>query len=136
MKAILDSNIAIAAMNQVPAVVERLATMRGGDVGIPIVAIAELTYGARRSRRVEENLKRLAALRQRFATIPVSDALVERYGTVRAELETRGRAKSDFDLVIACSALEADAVLVTADRSLLDGAIPGLRSQNWLAEQP
>src|SRR5260221_7649711 len=56
MRAILDSNIAIAAMNQVPAVVERLATMRGGDVGIPIVAIAELTYGARRSRRVEENL--------------------------------------------------------------------------------
>ena len=64
-------------MNQVPAVLERLATMRGGDVGIPIVAIAELTYGARRSRR-----------------------------------------------------------LVTADRALLDGAIPGLRSENWLAEQP
>ena len=110
--------------------------MRGGDVGIPIVAIAELTYGARRSRRVEENLKRLAALRQTFATIPVSDALVERYGAVRAELQTRGRAKSDFDLLIACSALEANAVLVTADRSLLDGAIPGLRSENWLAGQP
>ena len=121
MRAILDSNIAIAAMNQVPAVVERLATMRGGDVGIPIVAIAELTYGARRSRRVEENL---------------SDALVERYGAVRAALQTHGRAKSDFDLLIACSALEADAVLVTADRSLLDGAIPGLRSENWLAVQP
>ena len=77
----------------------------------------------------------LAALRQTFATIPVSDALVERYGAVRAELQTRGRAKSDFDLLIACSALEADAVLVTADRSLLDGAIPGLRSENWL-ERP
>lgn len=82
MRVVLDSNIAIAAMNKVPAVVERLANMPADDVGIPIVAIAELAYGARRSRRVEE-----------------------------------------------------DAVLVTADRSLLDGAIPGLRSEDWL-ERP
>ena len=61
-------------MNQVPAVVDRLAKMQGGDVGIPIVAIAELACGARRSQRVDENLKRLAALRRAFATIPLSDA--------------------------------------------------------------
>src|SRR5262245_24608011 len=119
-------------MNQVPAVAAHLAKMQSADVGIPIVAIAELTYGARRSRRVDENMRRLAALRAAFTTIPVSDAVVELYGTVRADLETRGVTKSDFDLLIACSALAEDAVLVTADRALLDGTIPGLRSENWL----
>src|SRR5207245_3273118 len=90
VRVVLDSNIAIAAMNQVPAVVDRLARMQGGDVGIPIVAIAELVYGARRSRRVDDNLTRLAALRRAFATIPVSEAIVDRYGVLRAELQTRG----------------------------------------------
>jgi tRNA(fMet)-specific endonuclease VapC len=135
VRVVLDSNIAIAAMNQAPEVVERLASMAVDEVGIPIVAIAELAYGAHRSRRVTENLGRLAALRRAFAAMPVSDAVAERYGAVRADLQTRGVAKSDFDLLIACTALEGDAVLVTADRSWLDGAIPGLRSENWL-ERP
>src|SRR5262245_24208762 len=122
-------------MNQVEAVVERLAKVPADAVGIPMAAIAELAYGARRSRRVDENLGRLAVLRREFAAMPVSDAIADRYGEVRADLQVRGVAKSDFDLLIACTALETDAMLVTADRSLLDGTIPGLRSENWL-ERP
>ena len=41
--------------------------------------------------------------------------------------------KSDFDLIIACTALELDAVLVTNDQALLDGSIGGLQSENWLS---
>jgi tRNA(fMet)-specific endonuclease VapC len=135
VRVVLDSNIAIAAMNQVAAVVERLAKIPAEDVAIPMAAIAELAYGARRSRRVDQNLERLAALRQQFAAMPVSDAVADRYGEVRADLQMRGVTKTDFDLLIACTALEADAVLVSADRALLDGTIPGLRSENWL-DQP
>jgi len=58
VRVVLDSNIAIAAMNQVSA---------------------ELAYGARRSRRVDQNLGRLAALREEFAAMPVSDAVADRY---------------------------------------------------------
>jgi len=54
------------------------------------------------------------------------------YGSIRAELEARGLVKSDFDLIIACTALTHDAALVTSDGALLDGAIPGLRAENWL----
>ncbi len=132
MTVVLDSSIAIAAMNRVGAVVERLATIPADDVAIPMAAIAELAYGARRSHRVDQNLARLAALREEFAATPVSDAVADRYGEVRADLQSRGVTKSDFDLLIACTALEQDALLVTADHGLLDGAIRGLRSENWL----
>jgi tRNA(fMet)-specific endonuclease VapC len=134
VRIVLDSNIAIAALNRVPAVVERLATIRADDITIPMAAIAELAYGARRSRRVDQNLGRLAALRREFAAVPVTDAVADRYDAVRADLQARGVTKSDFDLLIACSALEEDAILVTADRSLLDGEILGLRSENWLEQ--
>ena len=132
MKVVLDANIAIAAMNGVPTVVDRLAAMRGGDVGIPIVAIAELAYGARRSRRAAQNLERIASLRRIIATLPLTEAIVDRYAIVRADLESRGLSKSDFDLLIACTAIEERAALATADGGLLDGTIAGLRAENWL----
>jgi tRNA(fMet)-specific endonuclease VapC len=130
---VLDANIAIAAMNGVAAVRDRLARIGAAEVGIPLVAIAELVFGAYRSRRREENLARVTALRQTVHVLPVTDEVVDRYGATRADLESRGIVKSDFDLVIACTALEQAAVLVSSDRALLDGSIAGLQAENWLA---
>ena len=62
----------------------------------------------------------------------MSLSLVERYAAVRAAVERRGRRKSDFDLVIACTALEHGAVLVTNDTALKEGAIEGLVVEDWL----
>ena len=129
----LDANMAIAAMNGVASVRDRLARISAAEVGIPLVAIAELVYGAHRSRRREENLARVAALRRTVQSLPFTDEVVDRYGATRADLESRGIAKSDFDLIIACTALEEDAVLVSSDRALLDGSIAGLQAENWLA---
>jgi tRNA(fMet)-specific endonuclease VapC len=125
--------MAIAAMNGVAAVRDRLARISASEVGIPLVAVAELVYGAHRSRRRAENIARVDALRRAVQSLPVTDEVVDRYGATRAELESRGITKSDFDLLIACTALEEDAVLVSSDRALLDGSIAGLRAENWLA---
>jgi predicted nucleic acid-binding protein len=38
----------------------------------------------------------------------------------------------DLDLPIAATALDLGATLVTNDRALLDGAIAGLRVENWV----
>jgi len=92
-----------------------------------------LVYGARRSRRRAENLARVDALRRTVQPLPLTDEVVDRYGATRAELESRGVTKSDFDLLIACTALVQDAVLVSSDRALLDGSIAGLRAENWLS---
>jgi predicted nucleic acid-binding protein len=59
-------------------------------------------------------------------------SVVERYAVGRAAVELRGRRKSDFDLVIACTAIEQGAVLVTNDAALKDGAIEGLVVEDWL----
>jgi predicted nucleic acid-binding protein len=125
--------MAIAALNGVPAVHARLAEVPGSEIAIPLIAVAELTFGAYKSKRRDENLARIAALRRSVAVIPVSDSVVDRYGATRASLESRGIVKSDFDLLIACSAIDQDAILITNDGALLDGSIAGLRAENWLA---
>jgi predicted nucleic acid-binding protein len=130
---VLDANIAIAALNNIGTVQRHLETVPGSEVGIPMVAVAELLFGAHKSKRREENLQRVAALRRSVATLALTDGVIERYGATRADLESRGLIKSDFDLIIACTAVDLDAVLVTSDQALLDGSISGLRTENWLA---
>jgi tRNA(fMet)-specific endonuclease VapC len=56
---------------------------------------------------------------------------VTHFGRLKAELRTRGIAKSDLDLLIAASALDLGATLVTHDQALLDGAIQGLAVEDW-----
>lgn len=133
MRYVLDANAAIAAMNAVGPMRSRLAQIPASDIGIPMVAIAELLFGAHKSRRPSENLARVATLRQSIGVLPLSDRVAEIYGAQRAALEAQGLTKSDFDLIIACTALEQDAILVTSDGALLDGSIPGLKAENWVA---
>ena len=135
MRYVLDANAAIAALNDVASVQSRLDAVPAGEVGIPIAAVAELTFGAYKSTRREKNLANIANLRRSIAVLGLDDLVVDICGSTRAELERRGITKSDFDLLIACTAVAHDAVLVTSDRGLLDGSIGRLRVENWL-DQP
>jgi tRNA(fMet)-specific endonuclease VapC len=130
---VVDTNIAIAMLAQRQQVTERLAGVSADELGLSVVAIAELLFGARRSARVQENVARVQALEAQFPVLPVTRPIVERYGIVRAELAARGIAKGDFDLLIACTALEHDATLVTNDAALKDGTIAQLLVEDWLS---
>jgi predicted nucleic acid-binding protein len=133
LRFVLDSNIAIAALNGVEAVRSRLAQIPSDEVGLPIVAMAELTFGAYKSRRRDENLARLARLRQSLSVLPLTERVVDVYGRTRATLESRGIVKSDFDLLIAATAIDLNATLATTDQGLLDGSVGRLQAENWLA---
>jgi len=98
-----------------------------------MLVLAELLFGAEKSARREENRRRVQVVTDRFPVLPIGPAIAERYAAVRAEVERHGRRKSDFDLVIACTALEQGAVLVTNDAALKDGAIVGLVVEDWLS---
>ncbi len=74
----------------------------------------------------------VAALRGAFSVLAVTEAVVERYAAVRAALVSRGRTKGDFDLVVACTAIEHCAVLVTNDGALKDGTIETPMVEDWL----
>ena len=136
MRYVLDANIAIAALNGVEAVHSHLVDVPSSELGIPIVALAERTFGAYKSRRRDANLERIAALRRSITVLNLDDRIVDLYGSARVALERRGIVKSDFDLLIACTALGQDAILVTNDQGLLDVEIDGLRTENWLAAEP
>jgi tRNA(fMet)-specific endonuclease VapC len=133
VKYVLDTNIVIAALKQHAGVLNKLANVEAADVGIPLLVLGELMFGALRSQRVEANLAEIRRLRAHFPILPVTEAVIERYAAVRARLAERGTPKGDFDLVIACTAMEHGATLVTNDGALKDSAVQGLLVEDWLA---
>lgn len=110
-----------------------LAHVDPSDVGIPLLVLAELLFGAEKSARRDENRERIQRLTEHLRLLPLGLAIARRYAVVRADVERRGRRKSDFDLMIACTALEQEATLVTHDAALKDGAIEGLAVEDWLS---
>lgn len=132
MRYALDTNVVVYALNGHPAVTRRLNSILSRDRAIlPAVALAELRYGALSSQRVAENLARIDRLLDVVVFAPVDQAVAERFATIKSGLRQRGLSKSDADLLIAATALELDATLVTSDRALQDGAIQDLRIEDW-----
>jgi tRNA(fMet)-specific endonuclease VapC len=132
---LLDTNMLVYARNGKAPVVAKLdQAWQQGDVVTSLLAVGELIYGAEKSVRREENL---AAVEEQLSMLdgilPLTAEIVHRFGRLKADLERRGLTKQDIDLHIAATAIEAGATLVTNDRALLDGTIPGLTVENWLA---
>lgn len=134
MKYVLDTNIVSRLLDRDPRVIDRLGGVDAADLGLPIVVLTELLFGAAKSGRPAANRARIEAFASRVTLLPLTVAIAERYASVRLAAERRGRPKSDFDLVIACTALEQGAVLLTHDDALKDGTIDGLVVDDWIAE--
>jgi tRNA(fMet)-specific endonuclease VapC len=126
VKYVLDTNVVVRLLCGDEHVMAHLSDVDPSDVGIPLLVVAELLFGAEKSARRDENQERVRRLTESLRMLPLNLPVVRRYAVVRAEVERRGRRKSDFDLMIACTALEDGATLVTHDAALLDGTIEGV----------
>lgn len=136
MKYVLDTNVVARLLDNDARVAPRFAAVATDSVGMPLVVLAELLFGVEKSSRREQNRTRLERFAAGVRVLPFDVAVAARYAAVRAEVERKGRSKTDFDLVIACTALEHGATLITNDAALKDGAIEGLGVEDWLAGDP
>jgi tRNA(fMet)-specific endonuclease VapC len=135
MKYVLDTNAVSALMKGNAQVIARLEQAGKNDVGVPQPALAEIAYGIERlprSRRRDFLQERFDLLRRELLRAEWTDEVSERYGTIKAVLEKKGRRIEDFDAAIAAHALARGAVLVTAN---LDDMVrvPDLQVEDWTA---
>jgi tRNA(fMet)-specific endonuclease VapC len=136
VKYVLDTNVVARLLDNDARVAPRFAAVATVSVGMPLVVLAEVLFGVEKSARREHNRARLQRFAAGVRVLPFDVAVAARYAAVRAEVERKGLAKTDFDLVIACTALEHGATLITNDAALKDGAIEGLVVEDWLAGEP
>lgn len=124
---LLDTNIIIAIFAEEPQVQDALD--QASRVFIPSIAIGELCFGAKKSRKVEENLLRL----KRFiAGNEILECDVETaflYGEIKNVLRLKGNPIPDNDSWIAAIAIQHDLILVTRDAHFR--AVENLQCVAW-----
>jgi len=133
MKWMLDTNICIAIIRRRPeAALRRLRGKAIGQVGISSLTLAELQYGAARSREPAAARDALVEFVLALEVAPFDDAAAAIYGDVRAQLESRGQPIGPIDTLIAAHALTLDTVLVTNNLREFR-RVRGLVVEDWLS---
>jgi len=100
------------------------------EIAISSIVKSELYFGARNSRRVEENLLLLRRFFEPFETAVFDDLCAEQAGIIRAELRSTGSPVGPLDTLIAATARAKDLVLVTHNVKGF-AQVPGLRIEDW-----
>lgn len=126
MSHLVDSDYLIDAFAGVPTALRTLDRLGDEGAAVSIVSHGELFEGAFGAPDPAARLRRIRGLLDGFATLPLTDPIMEAFGRTRATLRRQGQLIPDMDLLIAATALTHDLILVT--RNLRHFArIEGLR---------
>lgn len=130
MKYLLDTNTCIYALKQQGGVIDRLGEHSPDDLVVSIVTVAELWFGAKKSKRPESNRRRIDAFLKPLEVLPFDHEAAEVYAEVRLALERVGRPIGERDLLIASIGLARGLTIVTHNVSEF-GRVPGLKVEDW-----
>ena len=131
MRFVLDTNTCIYALKLQGRVVERLRDHAPDDLGITIITVAELWFGAHKSARPAVARREMDGFLEPFEVLSFDREGAFAYARIRFELERLGRPIGERDLVIASIALARGLCVVTHNLSEL-GRVPGLTTEDWL----
>ena len=128
----LDTDICIYIIKQKPKnVLKRFQQLQTGELSISVITYAELMNGAKKSRRVKDNLTKLEELAELLIIEPFHKEAAIAYGDIRSNLEKNGLVIGSNDLLIAAHALSLDWVLVTNNVKEFK-RVGGLKIENWV----
>jgi tRNA(fMet)-specific endonuclease VapC len=128
---LLDTNICIYIRQKRPEeVLRRFRKLRPGEAVLSVITYGELLYGAAKSAQRVSALERLRELIQWLPALSLPETAAEAYGTIRAELESKGEMIGNNDLWIAAHAVAAGLTLVTNNEREFR-RVRGLKTQNW-----
>lgn len=94
------------------------------------IVVAELRYGADRSKHPRRNHARLDALLAEIRCAAFDEAAARVFGKVRSALEANGTPIGPYDMQIAAHALSLDLRLVTDNVSEFS-RVASLEIENW-----
>jgi tRNA(fMet)-specific endonuclease VapC len=130
---LLDTNIAsFIIRGGPPQLMRRLRAHPVNAVGISAITEAELLYGLARKPGATALAAAVSAFLRHVQTLAWDSDAAERYGRLRAELETAGTPLGGMDMLIAAHALALRATLVTNDHAFR--RVPNLTVEDWTSD--
>jgi tRNA(fMet)-specific endonuclease VapC len=132
MKYLLDTNTCVYFFNQTyPNLTKRLVREGPLRLAVSALSIAELAFGAEKSRRPAANRKRIEAFTDEVLVESFVHETALRFGELKSQLSRSGKKVGDFDLAIAAAAIVGGYTVVTHDADF--DKVPGLKTEDWTA---
>lgn len=130
-KIILDTDTCIYIINKNPLQVQkRLLEYNFSDVAVSSISVAELYFGAAKSKRYAENRKLLDHFLKPLQILPFDLDASATFADIKLKLEKNRNLIGAFDMLIASHALSRNLTLIT--NNIKDfGRIEGLNIENW-----
>ncbi len=130
MHYLLDTNICIHFLRGRFQLLEKFEEVGMSDCAISEITLAELVFGAENSIATEKNLALVEKFSAQLAVLPIYDA-IHFYGKEKARLRKSGMMISDFDLLIGCTSVEKDLIMVTENVQEFE-RISNIKIENWV----
>ena len=97
---------------------------------ISVINYGELYFGAKKSKYSAKNLATVKRIGEIFEIIDIDKTIMENFGELKTQLQSKGRTIADLDLIIASTALSLNYILVTNNERHFN-KVPGLAIENW-----
>ncbi|MBU3855416.1 MAG: type II toxin-antitoxin system VapC family toxin [Candidatus Phocaeicola excrementipullorum] len=130
---LLDTNVCVFLLRGQYAIDKKLDNVGLENCHISEITEAELKYGAELGRRkgLRQRMEHLNEFLASINILPISDA-IDLYASEKARLRLAGTpADDDFDLLIGCTAIVNDMVMVTENLKHFKN-YAGIRLENWI----
>ena len=127
---LLDTDIVVFFLRNNRKVYDHIRVLSPQQVFVSDVTVAELEYGNHCSGRYEENKAMLDNFLMQVNVVPFADA-IPLYAKERYRLRRSGLSIMDFDLVIACTSIVNNMVMVTNNAKHFK-RVEGITIENWL----
>ncbi|HHT9114667.1 MAG: type II toxin-antitoxin system VapC family toxin [Planctomycetes bacterium] len=131
MKYLLDTNTCIYFLNGNESLKKKFREIGVYSLSISNCVLAELYFGAYRSKKVEENVKHIELFKKNLTILSDSEESARLFGKIKAELRSKGTIIEDFDILIASIAISNNHILITNNTEHFE-RIEGLKIQNWV----
>jgi tRNA(fMet)-specific endonuclease VapC len=130
-KYLLDTNICVFYLRDKYEVEKKIKGIGGlNNCIISEITLAELKFGAELSERRDENMQTIEDFSQSTTILPIFSSL-GLFAREKARLKRSGILIDDFDLLIGCSAVTNQLILVTENEKHLN-RLNSIVIENWI----
>ena len=129
---LLDTNTCIYFLNRTSErIISQFTRLSPSVIKLPSVTVAELFFGAEKSKAKKKNLAIVENFISTFEIIPFDEKCCKTYARIRASLEKVGAPIGPMDLLIASISLANNFTLITNNVREFR-RVKGLKLENWL----
>ena len=128
MRYLLDTDWIINLLAGEKTATERIQQLNPEDIVISLVSVAEMYESAFNYANPQAHVQRFREFLSHFQLLNLNLPIIEKFAEVRAYLRRRGEIISDFDIVLAATALHFDLIVLTFNKKHF-ARIPELKIQ-------